>query len=61
MKDLYTFDATPADARATYDLVRSAYDAIFARLGLPVVAALADTGNIGESFVNVVLLPNVFV
>ena len=34
MKDLYTFDATREKAMETYDLVRSAYDAIFRRIGL---------------------------
>ena len=34
MKDLYTFDATHEKALETYELVRSAYDTIFRRIGL---------------------------
>eukprot|EP00048_Salpingoeca_helianthica_P007345 m.109314 g.109314 ORF g.109314 m.109314 type:complete len:552 (-) comp14304_c0_seq2:775-2430(-) len=47
MKDLYTFDASVEGARQTYAAVCGAYSRIFARMGLPVVRAEADTGNIG--------------
>lgn len=48
MKDLYTFDVTIEDARKTYEQVCGAYERIFARIGLPVLKALADSGNIGS-------------
>jgi prolyl-tRNA synthetase len=35
MKDLYTFDASLTDALETYKHVRTAYDRIFSRIGLP--------------------------
>jgi prolyl-tRNA synthetase len=35
MKDLYTFDTSRADALATYEQVRAAYDRIFTRIGVP--------------------------
>ncbi|XP_028902371.1 probable proline--tRNA ligase, mitochondrial [Ornithorhynchus anatinus] len=49
MKDLYSFDASPAAARRTYKLVGAAYGRLFERLGLPVVRVQADTGHIGGS------------
>ncbi|XP_064625243.1 probable proline--tRNA ligase, mitochondrial isoform X2 [Lineus longissimus] len=47
MKDLYTFDSNPADAKVTYEEVCGAYDGIFKRLGLKFVKVVGDTGNIG--------------
>jgi prolyl-tRNA synthetase len=47
MKDLYTFDSTPAAALETYDSVRRAYAAIFDALKLPYLVAAADSGNMG--------------
>ena len=47
MKDLYTFDVDQAAAMETYHAVCGAYDRIFARLGLQVRKAEADTGAIG--------------
>jgi len=47
MKDLYTFDETKELALKTYDAVRSAYHKIFNEIGLDVVVAAADSGNIG--------------
>jgi prolyl-tRNA synthetase len=49
MKDLYTFDKTEEEAMETYELVASAYEKIFRRMGLSVVKAQADAGNIGGS------------
>jgi prolyl-tRNA synthetase len=47
MKDLYTFDVTEEEARATYDQVRQAYSAFFNELGLPYLVANADSGSMG--------------
>lgn len=49
MCDLYTFDRSADEARATYAAVRACYARIFTRAGLPFVCADADTGNIGGS------------
>lgn len=49
MKDLYTFDARPEEAKVTYAAVRGAYDRIFTRLGVPFRSVEADSGNIGGS------------
>ncbi|KAI9104109.1 prolyl-tRNA synthetase [Phlyctochytrium arcticum] len=49
MKDLYTFDTSEAEARKTYEEVRAAYDRIFTQIGVPFVAANADSGSIGGS------------
>lgn len=47
MKDMYSFDATQADALKAYEEVRGAYHAIMNRLELPYAVAEADSGNIG--------------
>jgi len=47
MKDMYSFDVTQADAIKTYDEVYKSYENVFKRLGLNVVVAEADSGNIG--------------
>jgi prolyl-tRNA synthetase len=47
MKDLYTFDVTEDEARATYDQVRKAYSAFFDELRLPYLVANADSGSMG--------------
>ncbi|KAL1903432.1 hypothetical protein Sste5346_000058 [Sporothrix stenoceras] len=47
MKDMYSFDASVADAMATYSDVRAAYAAIFAALKVPVLAAQASSGDMG--------------
>ncbi|KAJ1545659.1 hypothetical protein HK096_006145 [Nowakowskiella sp. JEL0078] len=47
MKDLYSFDLDEDAATKTYDIVSQAYHNIFTSLGVPYVAALADSGNIG--------------
>ena len=47
MKDLYTFDVTEEEARATYDQVRRAYSAFFDELNLPYLVANADSGSMG--------------
>lgn len=47
MKDLYTFDADHASAVESYTRVRAAYDRIFSDIGLPVVVAEADSGDMG--------------
>nr|OQO21665.1 hypothetical protein B0A51_12919 [Rachicladosporium sp. CCFEE 5018] len=47
MKDLYTFDVTDQQARATYEQVRNAYKAFLDELRLPYLVANADSGNMG--------------
>ncbi|KAK3067518.1 hypothetical protein LTR53_015573 [Teratosphaeriaceae sp. CCFEE 6253] len=47
MKDLYTFDATEAAARETYEDVRRAYRAFLDELRLPYLVANADSGKMG--------------
>ncbi|KAJ2892422.1 proline--tRNA ligase like protein [Zalerion maritima] len=56
MKDLYTFDYSAASALEAYAAVRAAYTAIFACLGLPVVAAEASSGDMGGSLSHEYLL-----
>jgi prolyl-tRNA synthetase len=47
MKDLYTFDVTEEEARATYEQVRKAYSAFLDELNLPYLVANADSGSMG--------------
>lgn len=49
MKDAYSFDADEAGALKNYDLMYSAYKAIFDRLGLNYRIVEADAGSIGGS------------
>ncbi|TVR03883.1 MAG: proline--tRNA ligase [Deltaproteobacteria bacterium] len=49
MKDAYSFDLDEEAARESYERMRSAYDAIFTRLGLAFRPVEADSGNIGGS------------
>ncbi|XP_033214940.1 probable proline--tRNA ligase, mitochondrial [Belonocnema kinseyi] len=49
MKDLYTFDAGPEEAKITYDIVNKAYENIFKQIGVPFTKALGSTGIIGGS------------
>ncbi|KNC82741.1 prolyl-tRNA synthetase [Sphaeroforma arctica JP610] len=49
MKDLYSFDKTPSDAVAWYNVMLKSYSNILNHLGLRHVRALADTGAIGGS------------
>ncbi len=47
MKDAYSFDLTPEDARHSYNRMFCAYLNTFSRLGLTAVPMRADTGPIG--------------
>jgi prolyl-tRNA synthetase len=47
MKDAYSFDRDAAGAKASYDIMRGAYRAIFNRFGLKYRAVAADSGAIG--------------
>ncbi len=49
MKDAYSFHASADSLCETYNVMHSAYTAIFERLGLSFRAVLADTGSIGGS------------
>ena len=49
MKDAYSFDVDEAGLDASYAAMRSAYQRIFARLGLPVVICSAVSGAMGGS------------
>ncbi len=47
MKDAYSFDLDDAGLDASYDAMFEAYRRIFARAGVPTIAAEADSGAIG--------------
>jgi prolyl-tRNA synthetase len=47
MKDMYSFDADWEALDKTYDALFHAYERIFERAGLPVIAVEADSGGIG--------------
>lgn len=47
MKDAYSFDLTPEDARTSYKKMFAAYLRTFARMGLRSIPMAADTGPIG--------------
>lgn len=47
MKDMYSFDVDEAGLDRTYQIMASAYAAIYRRLGLPAVMVEADSGAIG--------------
>jgi prolyl-tRNA synthetase len=47
MKDAYSFDRDAVAAKASYDIMRMAYRAIFDRFGLKYRAVAADSGAIG--------------
>ena len=47
MKDAYSFDRDQAAAKVSYDVMRTAYRAIFDRFGLKYRAVAADSGAIG--------------
>ena len=49
MKDSYSFDVDEAGLDASFEAHRSAYERIFARLGLPAIAVEASSGNMGGS------------
>ncbi|MCB0365066.1 MAG: proline--tRNA ligase [Bdellovibrionaceae bacterium] len=49
MKDAYSFDLTPEEARKSYDVMYDCYSAIFRRLGVEFRVVQADSGNIGGS------------
>lgn len=50
MKDLYTFDATEAEALKTYHEAKAAYHRLFDELKVPYKVAEADSGNMGGSY-----------
>lgn len=58
MKDLYTFDSNLESALETYELVRSAYNRIFAEMKLPVLAAKASSGDMGGDLSHEYHLPS---
>lgn len=47
MKDAYSFHVNQESLQQTYDVMHSAYSAIFTRLGLDFRPVIADTGSIG--------------
>jgi prolyl-tRNA synthetase len=49
MKDSYSFDADEAGLDKSFDAHRGAYERIFARLGIPAIAAEASNGTMGGS------------
>lgn len=58
MKDLYTFDATMADAHKTYDGVRAAYRGFLNELTIPYIEAQADSGDMGGDLSHEYHFPN---
>src|SRR5215469_1406090 len=49
MKDSYSFDIDEAGLDKSFDAHRGAYERIFARLGIPAIAAEASNGTMGGS------------
>lgn len=49
MKDAYSFDVSDAGLERSYQVMRDAYERIFARLGLEYVIVKADAGAMGGS------------
>jgi prolyl-tRNA synthetase len=49
MKDSYSFDLDQAGLDASFEAHRGAYERIFARLGIPAIAAEASSGTMGGS------------
>ncbi len=49
MKDSYSFDVDEAGLNKSFDAHRAAYERIFARLGIPAIAAEASNGTMGGS------------
>jgi prolyl-tRNA synthetase len=47
MMDAYSFDADAAGMDASFEVMRGAFERVFAAAGLPVVPVLADSGAIG--------------
>ncbi|KAK5199556.1 hypothetical protein LTR47_001444 [Exophiala xenobiotica] len=58
MKDLYTFDATPQDAHATYDDIRGAYRNFLDELTVPYTEARAVSGDMGGNLSHEYHFPN---
>ncbi len=57
MKDAYSFDATDESAVVSYNKMKAAYLAFFARCGLKTIAVEADTGVMGGSFSHEFMVP----
>jgi prolyl-tRNA synthetase family II len=49
MKDSYSFDVDEAGLDVSFQAHRGAYERMFARLGIPVIAVEASSGNMGGS------------
>ncbi|OAP57381.1 proline-tRNA ligase [Fonsecaea erecta] len=58
MKDLYTFDATPAHAHVTYDEIRRAYRNFLNELKIHYVEARAVSGDMGGNLSHEYHFPN---
>jgi len=57
MNDLYSFDATLDNAKATYTLMTSVYERIFKRLGLDCIRCESNPGDIGGTISHEFQLP----
>ncbi len=57
MKDAYSFDADDAGAIKSYQAMKGAYDAFFARVGVKAISVEADTGVMGGSFSHEYMVP----
>ncbi|KAJ9613026.1 hypothetical protein H2200_002967 [Cladophialophora chaetospira] len=58
MKDLYTFDSTPAEAHITYDEIRHAYRNFLDELKIKYVEARATSGDMGGDLSHEYHFPN---
>lgn len=58
MKDAYSFDRNEAELDQTYQKMRQAYRAIFARLGLETIPVEADSGSMGGSASEEFMVPS---
>ncbi|KIW82258.1 proline-tRNA ligase [Fonsecaea pedrosoi CBS 271.37] len=58
MKDLYTFDSTPAHAHVTYDQIRGAYRNFLDELKIKYVEARAVSGDMGGNLSHEYHFPN---
>ena len=57
MMDAYSFDADDAAATTSYLAMKGAYESIFRRIGVKVIAVEADTGVMGGSFSHEFMIP----
>ncbi len=57
MKDCYSFHTSREDAEKTYAVMKSSYETIFSRIGIPFFAVKADPGLIGGNLSHEFIMP----